>query len=110
MCACNKFGESVVHMACRWSSFQVVDFIMRHGGSDWFVDDFGRTPLHYACWRSEPSFDVVTLLLDMSPRLLLVSDARNTQPLHYVRDQDWPKWCAFLFLQRDRCWPSRGIK
>lgn len=107
MNACNKFGESVVHMACRRSSFEVVDFIMRNGGNQWFVDDFGRTPLHDACWRSEPRFDIVTLILDVCPRLLLVQDVRGSQALHYVRDEHWTQWCAYFFHQRDKYWPMK---
>lgn len=104
MSACNKFGESIVHMACRRSSFEVVDFILKNGGSSWSVDDFGRTPLHDAFWRSEPRFDIVTLLLNICPKLILVQDVRGSQALHYVRDEHWLHWCAYFFHQRDRYW------
>ena len=62
MTACNRFGESIVHMACRRADFEVVDFLLENIGDVWGVDDFGRTPLHDACWRPEPRFDIVTCL------------------------------------------------
>lgn len=105
MNACNKFGESIVHMACRRSTFEVVDFIMRNGGSSWFVDDFGRTPLHDACWRSEPRFDIVTLILNVCPELLFVQDVRGSLALNYVREEHWLQWCAYFYHQRDKYWP-----
>jgi ankyrin repeat protein len=108
MCACNKFSESIIHMACRRSDFAVVDFILSHGGNETMVDDFGRTPLHDACWRSEPGLDIVTILLDRNPDLLRYADRRGASPLSYVREEDWLEWCAFLFFQKDRYWPIQN--
>jgi hypothetical protein len=46
MSACNRFSESIVHMACRRAELDVVQFILTHGGDVNIVDDYGRTPLH----------------------------------------------------------------
>ena len=104
MDACNRFGESIVHMACRRAEVDVVDFLLSNGGDKWFVDDFGRTPLHDACWRSEPRFDVVTLLLDRNLDLLRVMDVRGSNPLNYVREEHWVQWCAYFFHQKEKYW------
>lgn len=104
MNACNRFSESIIHMACRRSDFQVVQYVLQNGADLSVVDDFGRTPLHDACWSSEPRFDVATLLLDYDPQLLLKVDVRGCSPLKYVREEHWLHWCAFLFYQKERYW------
>jgi ankyrin repeat protein len=105
--ACNKFSESIVHMACRRADFEVVDYIVRHGGLTTVVDDYGRTPLHDACWRSEPQFDVVTLLLDRNIDLLRMVDVRGANALKYVCSDHWLQWCAYFYHQKDKYWPLR---
>jgi ankyrin repeat protein len=107
MCACNKFSESIVHIACRRSSVDVVDFILKNGGSTSLVDDYGRTPLHDACWRMHPQFDVVTLLLDRNIDLLRLTDVRGAHALNYVSKDQWLQWCAYLYYQKDKYWPIR---
>lgn len=104
MSACNRFSESIVHMACRRSDFEVVEFIVNNGGNIFMVDDFGRTPLHDACWRPIPRFDIVTLLLDKDLTLLRLVDERGAMPLHYVREEHWLQWCAYFFHQKEKYW------
>jgi ankyrin repeat protein len=105
MSACNKYSESIVHMACRRSEFDMVDFIVRNGGDIGIIDDYGRTPLHDACWRSAPRFDIVTLLLDRQIDLLRMSDVRGANPLKYVCKDHWLAWCAYFFHQKEKYWP-----
>jgi len=105
MSACNKFSESIVHMACRRSQFDMVDFIVRHGGDICIVDDYGRTPLHDACWRLSPQFDIVTLLLDRNVDLIRMIDVRGASPLKYVPENMWLQWCAYFHHQKDKYWP-----
>ena len=108
MSACNRFSESIVHMACRRSDFEVAEYIIRNGGDCNIVDDYGRTPLHDACWRSEPRFDIVTLLLDTNLALLRTMDVRGAVPLKYIREEHWLQWCAYLFHQKDKYWKPQG--
>ena len=71
MDACNRFGESVLHMACRRGSADMVSFFMADCALPVNIsDDFGRTPLHDACWTPAPCFDVVGLLLDADRHLV----------------------------------------
>ncbi|KAJ1429442.1 hypothetical protein B484DRAFT_348119 [Ochromonadaceae sp. CCMP2298] len=109
MSACNRFSESIVHMACRRADHDVLDFILTHGGSISIVDDYGRTPLHDACWRAEPRFDIVTMILDINRDLIRYRDARGATPLHYVRPDHWTQWCAYLYHQRERYWPLKMV-
>ena len=69
------------------------------------TDDFGRTPLHDACWTSEPNFDSIRLLLDQDPWLLCIMDCRGSTPLGYVRKAHWAVWIGFLGAIADRYWP-----
>jgi len=104
MSACNQYSESIVHMACRRSDYNIVEYLLQCGGDVQIVDDFGRTPLHDACWRPEPRFDIVTLLLDKNASLLQLTDSRGSTPLNYVREADWLQWCAYIFYQKERYW------
>eukprot|EP01040_Poterioochromonas_malhamensis_P003977 gene3977-4254_t len=105
MSACNRFSESIVHMACRRSEKEVVQFLINSGADVSIVDDFGRTPLHDACWRPEPRFDIVTMILDVNCGLLRLADLRGSTPLNYVREEHWVQWCAYLFNQLEKYWP-----
>lgn len=97
-------------MACRRGDFQIVSFLLSNGGSHNIVDDFGRTPLHDACWRPEPRFDVVTLLLEKDLTLLRLVDVRGSAPLNYVREEHWLQWCAYFYHQKEKYWAVRDEK
>merc|ERR1712146_645160 len=67
-------------------------------------DDYGRTPMHDACWRNGVSFDVITLLLNRDLDLLRTADVRGACPLSYVREEFWMHWCAYFFNQKEKYW------
>jgi hypothetical protein len=94
----NKFGESIVHTACRRGSLTVLQFLLQEAAvSCRVICDYGRTPLHDACWTSEePNFQLMDLLLTACPDLLHVTDARGFLPLAYVRQGHWDAWCRYL--------------
>jgi hypothetical protein len=97
MQVCNQFGESVLHSACRRGSTPVVQFLVREAHvSVRLADDYGRTPLHDACWTNKPNFDLIKILLAACPDLLLIADKRGFTPLQYVRKDLWSEWCPFL--------------
>ena len=96
--ACNRFGESLFHMACRRGNLPVIKFMVfeAHVRVE-SRDDFGRTPLHDACWTAKPNFDVMDLLLSAAPpELLLAEDVRGHSPFHYARKEHWEQWVNFL--------------
>lgn len=97
MHCCNRFGESIVHMACRRGSLPIVSFLTDECDSTIRLrDDYGRTPLHDACWTSKVEFRIIRLLLSKEPDLILMSDKRGHTPLDYIRKDSWEEWCHFL--------------
>jgi uncharacterized membrane protein YgcG len=109
--ACNKFCESVVHLACRQASTEVVRLIFQHGDPEclFMVDDKGRTPLHDAFWRKLPEVDIVNLILNEYVDLLWVKDVRGNTPLQYTQRHHWGLWRQFLTSILDQHWPIIGV-
>ena len=104
--ACNQFGESIVHAACRRGDYDMLTALLESQSSVQVTDDFGRTPLHDACWTSSPNFDSIRLLLDQDPWLLCIMDCRGSTPLGYVRKAHWGIWIGFLGAIADKYWPT----
>jgi hypothetical protein len=107
MNACNQFSESILHHACRRSSYKVVKLMIKYGADVNVVDDYGRSPLHDACWRTETRFDIITLLLQCNLDLLRIADIRGACPISYVRDDQWLRWCAYFYYQKEKFWESK---
>jgi hypothetical protein len=100
--ACNQFGESVIHLACRHGKTDIVEFLMfQAGSSPRVICDSGRTPMHDACWTATPNFDCIRLVLKEAPDLLLVADKRGFTPLAYLPRDTWGEWSDFLERNRD---------
>jgi hypothetical protein len=94
---CNRFGESLIHMACRRGWTDLVKFLVLEAGCSLIVrDDYGRTPFHDACWTPEPNFKLVEFLMEQVPELLNVTDVRGHTPFMYVRKAHWAVWRKFL--------------
>mmetsp|Transcript_21534 Transcript_21534/g.21864 ORF Transcript_21534/g.21864 Transcript_21534/m.21864 type:complete len:275 (+) Transcript_21534:60-884(+) len=98
MNACNQFGESVLHMACRRGYTKIADFLLREVKVRIDrCDDFGRNPYHDALWTSIPNFDIVDLLIEFSdPLLMLSEDVRGNTPFAYARHEHNELWVTFL--------------
>merc|ERR1740133_705978 len=102
MNACNRFGESILHLACRKCSTDVVQFLIddtSSGGMNCSLlvrDDYGRTVLHDACWTISPPWILLKLILKESPILWRVSDVRGHLALQYVPKSVWSKWITFI--------------
>jgi ankyrin repeat protein len=96
--ASNRFGESLMHMACRQGCLEVVNFLVHEAQVQVNVrDDFGRTALHDACWTTVPNFDVMDVLVKRIPLdMLLSEDLRGHTPFHYARKEHWDDWVTFL--------------
>jgi Ankyrin repeats (3 copies) len=101
MNAANRFGESLISMACRRGHIQVVRFLLweAHVRLD-IHDDYGRTPLHDACWTSMPNTKIMDELLQVcSPEMLLAEDVRGHTPFQYARREHWEEWETFLKIR-----------
>ena len=102
----NRFGETLIHLACRRSHKEMVSFLLNEAGVSLRVrDDFGRTPLHDACWRAEPDLDLLDMLLDRAPELLMLSDKRGHTPLCYSRREHWDILVPFLLGRTEKFRP-----
>eukprot|EP00548_Thalassiothrix_antarctica_P000149 CAMPEP_0194143902 /NCGR_PEP_ID=MMETSP0152-20130528/13001_1 /TAXON_ID=1049557 /ORGANISM="Thalassiothrix antarctica, Strain L6-D1" /LENGTH=176 /DNA_ID=CAMNT_0038843511 /DNA_START=317 /DNA_END=844 /DNA_ORIENTATION=- len=90
---CNRFGESIIHMACRRGAMKVVRFLLEEARVSFLVrDDYGRTPLHDAFWAAEPQVEIAKMLVTICPDLLMISDKRGFIPISYVRKEHWGLW------------------
>lgn len=100
---CNRFGESLMHMACRRGFTDVVEFLVKEAKCSLFVrDDYGRTAMHDAAWSPRPNFELMDFLIDQTPELLLLSDVRGHTPFSYVRKEHWKEWISFLEKRVDK--------
>lgn len=99
---CNRYGESLLHMACRRGFFQIVTFLTGEAGvAIRITDDCGRTPLHDALWNRDCQYATVDLLIRKDPSLLLMCDKHGHTPFAYARREHWEVWKQFLWDRRE---------
>ena len=104
---CNRNGESLLHLACRRSHADVVEFLLDEAGlsvAD-YRDTLGRSCLHDCAWRPVPDWQLADRLLlrgggAVSPWMLLEPDCRGHTCLDYVRARDHDAWNAYLLQSR----------
>lgn len=96
--ACNRVGESLLHLACRRGHVEIAEFLMNKAKVRCYLqDDFGRSILHDAIWRPSPSIELMeTILQVVSPEWLLVEDVRGHTPFDYARREHSATWYDFL--------------
>mmetsp|Transcript_13830 Transcript_13830/g.20372 ORF Transcript_13830/g.20372 Transcript_13830/m.20372 type:complete len:197 (+) Transcript_13830:72-662(+) len=94
--ASNKFGESILHKACRRGHKEAVNELLRHKAKVLTRDDMGRTPMHDACWLPEPDFALVELLSLQDKNLMWIMDNRGHLPLDYIPQYHWREWNEFF--------------
>lgn len=112
----NRFGESLLHLACRRGRTEMVRFLVEEftdNGNNSDIDnseaarqaltirdDCFKTPLHDACWTTSPNFELVELILKLCPEQVLMEDVRGNTPFDYVRQEDYKLWLGFLWQRR----------
>eukprot|EP00429_Kryptoperidinium_foliaceum_P022571 CAMPEP_0176142304 /NCGR_PEP_ID=MMETSP0120_2-20121206/72394_1 /TAXON_ID=160619 /ORGANISM="Kryptoperidinium foliaceum, Strain CCMP 1326" /LENGTH=203 /DNA_ID=CAMNT_0017478521 /DNA_START=69 /DNA_END=677 /DNA_ORIENTATION=- len=80
----NRFGETLLHLACRKALVPVVEFLLEDVGMPANIhDDTGRTPLHDAFWTPEPNQKLIDVMVSHCPEMLFVQDKRGHCPLQY---------------------------
>jgi len=102
---CNAHGESLIHTICRLGQVEMLQEFLRAGSFVQVADDYGRTPMHDACWTVTPNFPLVELLLQQDTNFFQMMDARQATPLSYVRKENWSAWVERLDAIKDRFWP-----
>lgn len=106
----NRFGESILHMACRRNFLKVVEFLIKEAHVTVRLhDDYGRTILHDAAWACEPNFELIGLILKECPDLLHIKDQRGHTPVEYARKSHWAEWNKFIKENTDLIRPSSMI-
>ena len=99
---CNRFGESLLHMACRRGFDTLVLYLIQDASvSIRISDDCGRTPLHDGLWHKECQYAIMDLLVRTDPLLLLTCDKRGHTPFCYARKEHWGNWRQFLWDRRE---------
>jgi len=95
---CNRNGETMLHLACRRSDLDTVEFLIVEAGlSTERRDTVGRSCLHDACWRAVPDLELMDFLVrSVSPLLLVEEDCRGHSCMDYVRPSDYETWNAFI--------------
>ena len=99
---CSPHGETLLHIACRMGHLEIVQYILEEASISSthsllrVQDATGRTPLHEACWNNRSNYELILLLLQVSPELLFVQDQRGFTALHYVPKTSWDTWDGFL--------------
>lgn len=97
----NRFGEGLLNMACRRGFCRMVHLLLEEIQLQVRIrDDYGRTPVHDACWNPEPQLEICQWLLQHDPSLFLVADKRGYTPFQYARQSDWKVWREFLYENR----------
>ncbi len=97
-------------MICRRADFELLKLFVEYGCSLQVCDDFGRTPLHDACWTSKPNFEIIDMILTKDRRLMNIVDCRGSSPLSYVKREHWNDWVQFFERVKEKFWSYRDIK
>jgi len=98
----NRFGEGLLNLSCRRGFQEITAYLLSNevGLKACIRDDYGRTPLHDACWNPSPLIEICTWLMEKEPALFFVTDKRGFTPFQYARKSDWLVWRNFLFERR----------
>lgn len=98
----NRFGESLLTMACRRGFEDIVEYLLNQSDIDIRIsDDSGRTVLHDACWHPSPQLNICRWILEREPALFFILDNRGCSAFHYARPEHWGIWRQFLFDNRE---------
>jgi len=97
MNCCNRFGESLLTMACRRGFEDIVEYLLQLPDVDVRIsDDGGRTVLHDACWNPSPQLKICEWIMNRDPALFFIADNRGCTPFQYARPEHWGIWRQFL--------------
>lgn len=96
-------------MVCRRGEYALLKLLIDNGSTIQVSDDFGRTPLHDACWTAKPCFQSIEMLLERDLRLLHIVDCRGSPPLEYVKKESWGSWIDFFEQKKEIYWPQRNL-
>jgi hypothetical protein len=100
---CNRFGESLLHIACRRGFVEIVRLILDQPKACIRIsDDCGRNPLHDLCWNPSPQLQLCKWLLEREPSLFFLRDKRGFTPFDYARQEHWTIWKNFVLENQEQ--------
>jgi ankyrin repeat protein len=98
----NKHGNTLLHMACKSRNYEIVKALISTYGARVDIQNVdGRTPLHIATIygatnityyiaqnkknkkQIENSSDIISLMIEHSPHILIMPDKDNMTPINY---------------------------
>jgi len=98
----NRHGETVLHFACKNNAVGCVHELIQRKAKVGVSCTLGKTPLHMAlAFHKEISMELVRLLCNYEPTMLLATDEHNDTPLDIVNPVQWPAICDFINLYVD---------
>lgn len=101
----NQFGDSILNTVCRRGHEDLFSVMIDCDASVLTSDQFGRTPLHFACWSSKVNFTMVEKILSFDVNILRAKDKVGKTPLDYISVDKWDVWNQFLNSKKDVYWP-----
>jgi len=107
-------GETLLHLICKYCSDpEILTIFRRKSNCDISAaDKFGRTSLHYACWRDTPCFKMIDKLISKRSalQLFLVSDIYGSCPLSYVQRGNWRQYNHYINQKKNSWFPSEMVE
>lgn len=106
----SREGQTALHFAVVWECPDHVELLLKAGADVDAVNEFGATPLHWACERG--AHDVMRVLLDHSPSANAEAvDECGRTPLHVAAENDMLREAMILVKEcgvRVDCKDRRG--
>ena len=101
--ACNRNGETLLHLACRCADLAIVQFLVDEGEIPLTSTDLmGRTIIHEVCWRTKPNIELLEFFLPrIDSRMMLQPDIRGHTCFDYCRKEHWAIWKTFIHEHAD---------
>jgi len=106
-------GETLIHMICKYCTRpDTLEIFLKQTGVDIRVsDEFGRTPLHYACWRDEPCFQMIDNMISSRDMIdmFLLTDLHGSAPLSYVPRNRWKQYISYINSKKNTWFLPKSI-
>lgn len=98
MNACNRNGETLLHMACRCCSMEIVQFLCEEARVNVnVIDSVGRTVLHDICWRHKLDVELMEMFINrIHSDFFILPDKRGHTCFDYARKEHYNVWNTFI--------------
>jgi hypothetical protein len=94
------YGWYPLHSAAKHASLEAVQLLLSRGAVCTVRNDYGSTPLHYVCCRSDKKAEraqILGMFLESGcDNVMNAQDDGGNTPLHWAVDADLPECCDLL--------------